>query len=359
MNNIKNITVIITLIIISIVAITPIKTEHLSIGDVVSAVSSGGNDFKNFVEDAAGGVAGAIKGAVGAIGDAIDVEGIAKRMATDIFNDLIKPALQPLFTLLESIPNDAGVPDLIGIINNIIRMEPYIKNILISIISINLTLQRVLIEINKDAKNIKSVIPVIKKCIKRIEYAHQRLLNILKCVKLLGFMIENRRPLFIIRATKLLMYNIMDTINYMKMSTRTTFIDLHNTNPPLWKVINGPFYKSSIISLLNYNRNMSQNMNIIIRITSDILGNLRSFLNRSLVSKFDSRNLRRTIMTFENMLRQMKIYVINIPNIQLDVDYSIIYKVAKNIVITGTIPPGKSLTYNRDYIQENIKNHPY
>ena len=143
------------------------------------------------------------------------------------------------------------------------------------------------------------------------------------------------------------------------MSMRTTFIDLHNTNPPLWKVINGKVYKSAIVSVLNYSRVISQNTNVLIQISSDILGNIRGFLNRPLVKTFDKANLRGTIRTFENMLRNMKIFIINIPNIQLNMDYRIIYGITKTIVITSTIPPGKNLFNNRDYIKKNIKNHPY
>ncbi len=337
MYNIKIITIIVTLIIISVVAVTPPKVE-------------------NFIIDA---VAGAFNSAFGSGGSILDVEGIAKKIAGEVFNNLINPALQPVRAMIDIIPKNAGVPDLVGIVDNLLKMEPYIKNVLMSFINMNLILNKVFIQLNIDTKNIKSVTPVIKKCIQRIEYSHQRFLNILKCVKLLGFMVENRRPIFIIRAIKLLMYNIIDTTNYIKMSIRTTFIDLHNTNPPLWEVINGPAYKSSIISVLNSSKIISKNMNALIQINSKILGNLRSFLNRPIVSVFDYRNLRGTITIFENMLRHMKIVVINIPDIRINMDYSIIYKIAKNIVITGTIPPGKSLTYNRDYIQENIKNHPY
>lgn len=320
MTNIKIIIIIITFLIITIITITPHKKEHFP--------------FEGKIKDLIGDV-------------------------TRPITDLINNVSSALTKAINVIPNKAGVPDIVKAVENLVKTEPYIKTILLNIIKMNVVMQKVITQVNTDVGNIKGVAPVIKKCIQRIEYSHQRLLNISKCVSILIFMIKNKRPLYTIRATRFLMYNIIDSINYIRMAMRTTFIDLHNTDPPLWKVINGGVYKSSLVSIINYTKTISQNLNELIKITASILGNVKSFLGRELVRDFDRNDIKSTVSVFETMLKHMKILIIDIPKVNLDMDFSILYRITQGIIITSTIPPGKNIFENRKYIRTNIKHHPY
>ena len=320
MTNIQIIIIIIIFLIITIITITPHKKEHFP--------------FEGKIKDLIGDV-------------------------TRPITDLINNVQNALTSTINVIPNKAGVPDIVKAVENLVKTEPYIKTILLNIIKMNAVMQKVITQVNTDVGNIKGVVPVITKCIQRIEYSHQRLLNISKCVSLLIFMIKNKRPIYITRATKFLMYNIIDSINYIRMAMRTTFIDLHNTDPPLWKVINGGVYKSSLVAIITYTKTISQNLNNLIQITSAILGNIKTFLSRELVRDFDQSDIKSTVGIFESMLRHMKILIIDIPNVNLDMDYSILYRITEGIIITSTIPPGKNIFDNRKYIRTNIKHHPY
>jgi hypothetical protein len=284
-----------------------------------------------------------------------DIGGIAK----NIFNDMIRPINQIIAAIPNQIANDAGVTNIISLLKHLTQMMNPTENILKNLYNINLNIQNIVKQIDVDVGHVKSVTPAIKKCIQRIDYCYQRLTNISICIVLLTFMIKKFRIGFIFKSIKLLFINIIETINYIKMAIRTSFIDLHNTNPPLWKVISMPKYKKNIIKIISYSKSVARYTNKIIDLSSKSLGDIEGLLQKPLIRPHDHDNNRQKIAVFKNMLKISKILIIDVPSININIDNSLLYNILKNIVTSITISPKDNFVKNKKYINNHIKNHPY
>ena len=337
--NKKNIIIVIVCIIV-IIMITPPKNYHIK-ENLFGGGGGGGGGFP-------------------------DVGSIARGIVNDAIrpvNNLINSVRNALTNLIKALPNqianDAGVTNIISLLKHLTQMMSPTENILKKLYKININIQNIVKQIDADVGHIKSVTPTIKKCIQRIEYCHQRLNNIAICINLLSFMIRNIRIGFTFKATKLLFTNIIETINFIKMAIRTSFIDLHNTNPPLWKVISMPKYKKYFLNIITYYKSAAKSTNQIIDLCSKSLGDIEGLLQKPLIKPHDRDNNRMKIGVFKNMLKISKILIIDIPSININVDNSLLYNIIKNIVVSATVSPNRNLVENKKYINNKIINHPY
>ena len=295
-----------------------------------------------------------------------DVGGIARGIVNDAIrpvNNLINSVKNALTNLIKALPNqianDAGVTNIISLLKHLTQMMNPTENILKNLYNINVNIQNIVKQIEVDVGHVKSVTPAIKKCIQRIEYCHQRLNNISICIVLLTFMIKNFRIGFIFKSIKLLFVNIIETINYIKMAIRTSFIELHNTTPPLWKVVSMPKYKKNIIKIISYSKSAARSTNQIIDLCSKSLGDIEGLLQKPLIRPHDHDNNRQKIAVFKNMLKISKILIIDVPSININMDNSLLYNILKNIVMSTTVSPKRNYVENKKYINSQIRNHPY
>ena len=209
-----------------------------------------------------------------------------------------------------------------------------------------------------DGAHISAIAPVIGKCIRRLKYIIQKAGNISICIKLLKFMIENSRILFTERSLVEVYTSIIQFINYSKMALRTTFIDLHNTEPPLWKAVKGSAYKDKSIEILKCCKKISMCINTLIDKSAISLDILMRFLRRDLVPD-PNNTLGQQVKIFKDMILRSKLLEITIPSLSLGSNNEVIYNITKNFVINFSIPPKQSREYNIAYINKHIKNKPY
>ena len=279
--------------------------------------------------------------------------------ARAVFDGLISPVNNIISALPNKIAKDAGITNVVSLISRLTDMMGPTETILKNLFGINSHIQKILSQLNIDSRNITKVQVTIKKCIQRIEYSRQRLQNIPVCIHLLSFMIQNIRIKFIFNSTKLLIVNIIETINYIKMVIRTNYIDLHNTSPSLWEVINFTEYKKNIIAIIKYLKSIALSTNKIIDLSALSLGDIENLLAKPLIRIHDHDNNREKIANFKNMLNISKILIINMQPISINMDNEILYNIMENITMAFTIPPGKNFKYNKNYINSHIKNKPY
>ena len=143
------------------------------------------------------------------------------------------------------------------------------------------------------------------------------------------------------------------------MAIRTSFIELHNTTPPLWKVISMPKYKKNIIKIITYSKSAARSTNQIIDLCSKSLGDIEGLLQKPLIKPHDHDNNRQKIAVFKNMLKISKILIIDVPSININMDNSLLYNILKNIVMSTTVSPKRNYVENKKYINSQIRNHPY
>ena len=273
------------------------------------------------------------------------------------FGSIVRGITEPIPIAIAS---DIGVIDITNFVANITRMAEPTGKIILLLANINIHFAKIMSQMSQDNTHVVKVTPTITKCIKRIDYSRQRITNINIYAKLVEFMLTNFRPRFIQESVAGLFMAIIDAFNYIKMATRTSFIDLHNTNPPLWNVITTPTYKTHIVEIVKAIKQISIELNKIIKITKDSLYNVKNLIDKDLVKWTDKKyTTRKSINNFINILSISKIKIFNIPTININISYNLLYTIIKKSVIAGTIPFEWNYGENIDFINSSIRNHPY
>ena len=143
------------------------------------------------------------------------------------------------------------------------------------------------------------------------------------------------------------------------MVNREIFIDLHNTTPPIWEVINIPEYKKQLITLVPILKIIFIQINRIIDYSAASLGDIECLLSKPLVSIHDRDNNKLKVSLFRKVLSKSKILIFDIPPIDLNVSNKLLYTMIKDTTINSTIPPKWNKKENTEYINNRIKNHPF
>ena len=292
-----------------------------------------------------------------------------ERLIKKLFNGLISPIKDGIYKAINIVPTDIGVAYTIKIISYLTEMSSPTVTIIQNLMRINQQLTNILNTVTTDSNHITKITPIITKCTYRIDYCRQRVNNVSTCIKLLQFMIKKRRPLFIKDTLVLTFNHILETIYYIKMAIRTTFIDLHNTNPPLWEVISVPKYKKYYIKLIKYIKQVVISVNTLLDKLTLTLKATKKFLSRpKIINALDITNIDKKIDTFYNVLNKqiagvkmarIPTFLFDIPLKKTNINNKVLYDVIKKIVESISVPPEYDHEYNIDYINKHIKNHPY
>ena len=292
-----------------------------------------------------------------------------ERLINNLFNGFINPIKDGIYKAINIVPTEVGVKYTIKIIKYLNDMSSPTVTIINNLVRINQQLTNILNTVTTDNNHIKNITPIITRCTYRIDYCRQRVNNVSTCIKLLQFMIKKRRLLFIKESLDLTFSHILETIYYIKMAIRTTFIDIHNTTPPLWKVISVPKYKRYMIKIIKYTKQIVISVNTLLDKLTFTLKAIKDFLSQpKIINALDITNVDRKINTFYNVLNKQiaGVKMARFPTILFDmplksvnINNKVLYNVIKKIIESISVPPEYDHEYNIAYINKHIKNHPY
>ena len=298
-------------------------------------------------------------------GKSLDIKGTAEK----IFNDIMNPIKDAIYNAINIIPNNIGTGQLVRLVEHLSQMANPTINIITNTLQINEQSINIINTIVKDTGHITNVTPTITNCIKRIEYCRQRISNIYTCTKLLELTVKHFSFMNAFKAMILLYRNILETINFIKMAMRTSFIDLHNTSPPLWEVISVTQYKKIIVLNIKYTKKIVISINTLLDKLTLCLKDIQNFLSQpSIINELDTENIDREIKKFHDVLNhqiagvkiaRIPMTIFDIPIQSISISNKILYNIIKKTIEGSTVPPEYDFNYNVEYINTNIKNNPY
>ena len=208
-----------------------------------------------------------------------------------------------------------------------------------------------------DSVKFDKVSPTLLVCANRMRYSLHHINNIGTTASLVHFMIKHKRPHFSAKAIQLFYNTIINCINYHKMAARTSFCDLHHTDPPLSEVFDTPLYKDKLSTIVSLLHDSGKQLSKIIGVLAD---GMDPIINSCTTLKCDptliaslrmtkiSLELQKKTLQFENMFNKP------LPTIKGDWKKKF-YTSIINVMYTSTIPPNWTLKMNKNYIDEHIK----
>ena len=279
------------------------------------------------------------------------------------------PVKDAIMNAINVIPTNIGTGQLVRLVGHLSQMADPTITIIVNTIKINEQSINIINTIVKDTGHITNIIPTITNCIKRIDFCRQRISNIYTCTKLLELTVKYFSFRIAFKAMILLYTNIFETINFIKMAMRTSFIDLHNTSPPLWEAISVSQYKKNTVLNIKYIKKIVISINVLLDKLTLCLKDIQQFLNQpKIINTLDTDNIDREIQKFHDVLNKqiagIKIAripttIFDIPIQGVSISNKILYDIVKKTIEGTTVPPEYDYSYNVEYINNNIKNHPY